>query len=169
MHLAKTTWIFIIATIIGLSISSCFAETVYKSTDKNGNVTFSDKPVPGAANAKTITIKPQNPAKEQRRVQQLERQLSAAGSKPINPVAAKRKRLQQRLKRAYATLGVTQAALARAKATANQQFKACLNRAAQASNSIICKTNDLSPLQALVAESQAKVATIKTQIDNLPR
>jgi len=41
--------------------ANAIAETLYKSTDSNGQVTYSDKPLPGAAKVERVLVEPLDP------------------------------------------------------------------------------------------------------------
>ncbi len=157
----------VLLTVLCLFSTMCWAETVYKSIDGQGNVTFSDKPMPGAAQVQIMQVTPQqNSPQTKQKVQQLEQQLNN-NNQQAQQVGQQRQQLLQQLKVKYAQLQVSEEALAKAQQLANEQFSACLENSANSGGAVTCQTNDLGPLQALVAKTQAKIDKIKIQLDAL--
>ena len=76
MNLVKP--LFITLAIVTFQVA---AETAYRAVDEQGNVTFSDKPVSGAAQEKQIRIDAPAPsAEQQQETQQREAELQEAAS-----------------------------------------------------------------------------------------
>ncbi len=98
MNQVKSLFIIIIA-VAAIQVS---AETAYRSVDEQGNVTFSDHPVSGAAQQEQVTIDAPGPSAERqqdarRRAAELQKEASQAGASRAPARAARKETARQTL------------------------------------------------------------------------
>ena len=77
MHISRRTAVFLVACCL---VQGAHAETIYRSVDKNGEVTFSDEPPPAGVNVEQIEVQPAPTESEYREsVEQMQRMEPQAG------------------------------------------------------------------------------------------
>jgi hypothetical protein len=90
-------------TIIAVAAFQVSAETAYRSVDEQGNVTFSDQPVSGAAQEEQVTIDAPAPTAERqqdarRREAELQKAASQAGASRVPARDARQETARQTLR-----------------------------------------------------------------------
>ncbi|RMG57543.1 MAG: DUF4124 domain-containing protein [Gammaproteobacteria bacterium] len=97
MHIPShgSTWLLLVSILSGWPTLAS-AQTVYRTVDEQGRVSFSDRPPDGADSAETLRVSPDRPSEE---AVKAARERHEAVSKTADELAAKRRASEQEKRR----------------------------------------------------------------------
>ncbi len=164
--------IFALSTALLLLAGTSHALKVYKTTDKYGNVIFSDRPLSEEQSQQTEINLSAPGTTDSEHHQEYEVEIDK-NNKKINELIAKREKLRRKVKQAYSELGIAKAMLKKAHERQEKQMIQCRQKYEKnnGKSSVVnfCQPGSIAPLEVEVVKATEHLSQLLSMLDQMPK